>query len=108
LEKALAEAHRESLRQQALVRAAQRSLGIKPPSSEDSKSPAKDARGHRKRGPTVRALRAARRLAQETPTTETELVQQADQDPIGRPAASSADGSGELSGASTTQQGAAG
>lgn len=65
LEKALGEARRESLRQQALVRAAQRSLGIKPPAPVENK-PDKDKAGRKQRRPSVRALRAARRLARDT------------------------------------------
>jgi hypothetical protein len=76
LEKALSEAHRESLRQQALVRAAQRSLGIKPAPVVDGKSADKDGAGRKRRRPAVRALKAARTLAQDTRPPEAELVQQ--------------------------------
>jgi hypothetical protein len=108
LEKALGEARRESLRQQALVRAAQRSLGIKPPPPEESKPPDQKAPGHRKRRPAVRALKAARRLARDTPPTEPESVQQEDQDSISRQPVSPTDGDGAPGGMSTTCQGAAG
>jgi hypothetical protein len=108
LEKALSEARRESLRQQALVRAAQRSLGIKPPLPEEGKPAGKDVAGRRKRRPSVRALKAARRLARDTPTTEPQLLQQEHQDSIRRPAASPTDGSGTPDSTSTTCQGTAG
>jgi hypothetical protein len=59
LQKELEQARRESARQQALVRVAQRSLGLKPPSAPNGQTPAKDRAGRRKRKPTVRALKAA-------------------------------------------------
>ncbi len=59
LQKELEQARRESARQQALVRVAQRSLGLKLPSTPNEKTPAKDRTGRRKRKPTVRALKAA-------------------------------------------------
>ncbi len=59
LQKELEQARRESARQQALVRVAQRSLGLKPSSTPNEKTPAKDRSGRRKRKPTVRALKAA-------------------------------------------------
>ncbi len=59
LQKELEQARRESARQQALVRVAQRSLGLKPSSGSNGESPAKDRSGRRKRKPTVRALKAA-------------------------------------------------
>lgn len=65
LQKELEQARRESARQQALVRVAQRSLGLKPSSTPNGQTPAKDRRaglpgtGRRKRKPTVRALKAA-------------------------------------------------
>ena len=62
LEKALGEARRELLRQQALVRAAQRSLGLKPPAPDEAKPAGVKTPGHRKRRPAVRALKAARPL----------------------------------------------
>ena len=108
LEKALGEARRESLRQQALVRAAQRSLGIKPPPPDEGKPAGKDAAGRRKRRPSVRALKAARRLSRDTPTTESESVQQGDQDSISRQAVLAADGTDAPDGTSSTDQGAAG
>jgi hypothetical protein len=108
LEKALGEARRESLRQQALVRAAQRSLGIKPPLPDEGKPSEQKAAGHRKRRPAVRALKAARRLARDTPTTEPQSLQQEGQDSISRQAVLVADGSDAPDGMSSTKQGAAG
>jgi hypothetical protein len=56
----------ESARQQALVRAAQRTIGLPPPAP-----PAKDtARKRRVRRPVVRALQAAARLRAATPAAE--------------------------------------
>ena len=52
---------RECSRQQALVRAAQRSIGLTPPPSK----PAKNGTKRRKRRPTARALRAVARLKTE-------------------------------------------
>jgi hypothetical protein len=77
LEKALGEARREGLRQQALVRAAQRSLGIRPPDATEGKGTGKDAAARRKkRRPAVRALKAARALARETRPAAAEMLQQ--------------------------------
>jgi hypothetical protein len=65
LQKELEQTRRESARQQALVRVAQRSLGLKPPTAPNGQTSAKDRRaglpgaGRRKRKPTVRALKAA-------------------------------------------------
>ena len=107
LEKALAASRRECLRQQALVRAAQRSLGIKPPSVMDGKQANKDHAGHKKRRPAVRALKAARMLAHHTRPMETEALQQ--QCPIVRPAVESLESeSAAAGGRSTTFQGASG
>lgn len=49
---------RDCARQQALVRAAQRSIGLPPPPPR----PERDAKKRRRRRPTARALRAAARL----------------------------------------------
>jgi hypothetical protein len=59
LQKELEQARRESARQQALVRVAQRSLGLKPSAAPHARATAKDRPGRRKRKPTVRALKAA-------------------------------------------------
>ena len=66
LEKSLSESRRECARQQALVRAAERGLGIKPTAVTEGKPLGKDKSGRRKRRPTVRALKAAKVLAQES------------------------------------------
>lgn len=103
LEKALGEARRECLRQQALVRAAQRSLGIKAPETE-SKPSGKDAAARKKRRPAVRALKVARGLAQVTRPPEEETVQQGDQSVC--PAVLAPDGYGASpAGLSTTPEG---
>jgi hypothetical protein len=106
LEKALGEARRESLRQQALVRAAQRSLGIKPPVA-DGKQASKDGAGHKKRRPAVRALKAARTLAQDTRPPEAKTLQQEEQRV--RPAVVALESEGAPQGGrSTTFQGTSG
>jgi hypothetical protein len=56
---------RECGRQQALVRAAQRAIGLPPPAVP---RPARDGKKHRRRRPVARALRAAAQL-KETPVT---------------------------------------
>lgn len=97
LEKALGESRRESLRQQALVRAAQRSLGIKPTAAAAvGKPPAKDAAGRKKRRPTVRALKAARALTEGTRPPQAESLQQ--EHSATRPGQSLPEGDGEPSG----------
>jgi hypothetical protein len=96
LESSLQEARRESLRQQALVRAAQRSLGIKPPAVVEGKAPGKDAAGRRKRRPVVRALRAVRNLTAATGSQEAEAVKHAEA--TGRPVSSAAEDNGPASG----------
>jgi hypothetical protein len=108
LEKTLGESRRECLRQQALVRAAQHSLGIKSPPVPDGKQTEKDTAGHKKRRPTVRALKAARTLAhQDTRRPEVELLQPEHQ--VDRQAVSAPVGDGAPQGGmATTSQGAAG
>ena len=76
LEKLLQEARREGLRQQALVRAAQRSLGIPPPAVAEAKTNGKDASKRKRRRPVVRALKAAQTLANATRSTDAEMLQQ--------------------------------
>jgi hypothetical protein len=78
LEKALAESHRDCARQQALVRIAQRSLGIKPTAVTEGKPLGKDKRGRRKRRPTVRALKAAAALANAARSAEENPLQSAE------------------------------
>jgi hypothetical protein len=63
LEKALLESRRETARQRALVRAAERSLGIKTSLASEGKPMTKDKAGRRRRRPTVRALKAVKALA---------------------------------------------
>lgn len=75
LERALAEAHRECGRQQALVRAAQRTLGIKSAPQSQAQQPAKDRAGRKRRRPAVRALKAAKVLAAHTGVEEQEPLQ---------------------------------
>lgn len=61
LERALASSQRECARQQALVRAAQRAVGLAPP--QPSKATDKNGgKPTRRRRPTARALRAARAI----------------------------------------------
>ena len=61
LEKQLEAARRQCARQEALVRVTQRSLGLATGAAKPSE-PSRDARGRKKRRPTVRALKAARTL----------------------------------------------
>jgi len=79
LERSLEEARRECLRYQALLRAAQRNLGIKSPAVTDTKPSGQGAGGRQKRRPMVRALKAARTLAQDTRRPESETVQPGEQ-----------------------------
>jgi hypothetical protein len=104
LERDLQAARRECARQQALVRAAQRSLGIKP-SAADAKPRTKDRARRRKRRPTVRALKAAQAITAGAVPREPPPVQQETQ------AASTtescpADPSASAAGAPGTQEGA--
>lgn len=59
------------LRQQALVRTSQRSLGVALPTKPAASTAASPGRGKGKRQPKVRALRAVKRLNQTTSTTPT-------------------------------------
>lgn len=76
LEKDLQQTRREAARQQALVRAAQRSLGLKPPAAPTDKAEAKDRAGRRKRRPVVRALKAAAALAKNVRSQPSDALQQ--------------------------------
>ena len=76
LERALAESHRECGRQQALVRAAQRALGIKAAPQSQAKQAAEDRGGRKKRRPAVRALKAAKVLAADTGLPQEKPLQQ--------------------------------
>jgi hypothetical protein len=62
LEHECARWRREAVRQQALVRAAQRTIGLAPPPASPVKT-----KGKRRRRPVVRALSAAQRLRQDAP-----------------------------------------
>jgi hypothetical protein len=107
LEKALVESRRENARQRALVRAAERSLGIKPSVANEEKSPVKDKTGRRRRRPTVRALKAAKALANASPPQEENSLQSAaPTDRLAEPAPSG-DGA-PLSSLSTLTQGVGG
>ena len=79
LELALGRSQNECGRLRALVRAAQRSLGVKVTEAVDAQKPAKDRAGRRRRRPAVRALKAARVLAEWAGPKEEESLQQADQ-----------------------------
>lgn len=74
LERELEQARRESARQQALVRAAHRSLGLKTV-PEPVKQPV-TGKGRRKRRPVVRALKAAAVLRETVADTEAIPVEQ--------------------------------
>jgi hypothetical protein len=77
LEKELQQARRECARQQALVRAAQRSVGLPATETQKGKASAKrDRQGRKKRRPTVRALKAANTLRNGIASAEPGEVQQ--------------------------------
>jgi hypothetical protein len=59
---------RDCARQQTLLRAAQRSLGLAPP-APPPRTPVANGKKRRPRRPTARALRIAARLQEATPTT---------------------------------------
>lgn len=77
LEKQLEQARRQCARQEALVRVAQRSVGL--PAAEPQKakmsSSARDRRGRKRRRPAVRALKAAEALRNRVASPETPEVQ---------------------------------
>ena len=66
---------RENIRQQALVRAAQRTVGLAPPVAKEPKENGKKRR--RRRRPVARALRAAARLKENTPVMTTPAAEAA-------------------------------
>ena len=66
LEREKRQLHEECARYQALVRASRLSVGI------ETEDPTREARRGRNRRPTVRALRAVRRLESESDPTESE------------------------------------
>jgi hypothetical protein len=76
LERKLQQAQRECARQQALVRATQRSAGLVPPVKPAKPGGTRDRAGRRKRRPAVRALKAAERLRKEVVTDGPPAVQQ--------------------------------
>lgn len=78
LEKSLSESRRACARQQALVRAAERGLGIRPTPVSEGKPPGKDKAGRRKRRPAVRALKAAKVLSQKARLDESDSLQSAE------------------------------
>ena len=79
LEKELKQAHRQCARQQALVRAAQRSVGLSVAETQKKKvSPKRDHKGRKRRSPTVRALKAADTLRTRVVSPETTEVQQSE------------------------------
>ncbi len=67
LEKQLEAARRQCSRQEALVRVTQRALGL---ATATKPSEPRDARGRKKRRPTVRALKAARTLQAQSQTAD--------------------------------------
>ena len=76
LEKELQQARRECARQQALVRVAQRSVGLPAAETQKGKAPAPgDRRGRKRRRPTVRALKAADTLKNRLASVEASAVQ---------------------------------
>ena len=82
LEKELQQARRECARQQALVRVAQRSVGLSAtPAQKTNASPTRDKKGRRKRRPTVRALKAANTLRKRIAAAEAPAVQQEEAPP---------------------------
>jgi len=75
LERELDQAQRACARQQVLVRAAHRSLGLKAPAVVDKKK-ASNGAGRRQRRPTVRALKAIDALRKRVGTGDAEPLQQ--------------------------------
>jgi hypothetical protein len=75
LERELEQSRRESARQQALVRVAHRSLGLKAV-VEPAPKEASDRKGRRKRRPVVRALKAAEALRKTVGSDEPMAVEQ--------------------------------
>ena len=88
LEREVDRAQRECARQQALVRVAHRSVGLKANANASAKSSKAD-QGRRKRRPTVRALKAVDALRKGAPRDDGETVQPQPTDvaPTGRKSA---------------------
>lgn len=79
LEQQLEQAQRQCARQQALVRATQRTAGLSPPappSKADKPSSSKDRPGRKRRRPTVRALKAAAALQEKVAWSPASAIQQ--------------------------------
>ena len=76
LKEELAQAQAECTRQQALVRAAQRTIGLRAPAAPKAKSKSASSSRRRQRRPTVRALKAVKalRTAVEEETAEHETT----------------------------------
>ncbi len=82
LEKELQQARRECARQQALLRAAHRSVGLSATPAQKAKaSPKRDNQGRKKRRPTVRALKAANTLREKIAVAQPPEVQQEEAPP---------------------------
>ena len=97
MEKMLNEARREGRRQQALVRAAARTLGIRAPASETKPDGEEDAK-RRKRRRVARALKAAEAVTKATRQTDLEVLQRENCSAI-RPGEPAPDGDGTPPGA---------
>ena len=76
LEKQLEAARRQCSRQEALVRVTQRAMGLA--TAPKPSEPLRDARGRKKRRPTVRALKAARTLQAQSQTADAKNAVQAE------------------------------
>ena len=71
LQRRIKQLEQECARQQALVRAAHRTIGLTPPAAKPAAEKS-DGKRHRKRRPTVRALKAARLLREAPPAANEE------------------------------------
>lgn len=99
LEKELRQARRDCARQEALVRVAQRTVGLRTPEPPKGKTaPPRDRRGRKKRRPVVRALKAVEKLKSRIASDEACGVQ---------PCTSSEPGSVPVAVSVTEEQGAA-
>lgn len=79
LQKQLQQAQRQCARQQALVRATQRTAGLPPPgppAKPDRPCGSKDRQGRKRRRPTVRALKAAAALQEKVAFRDASAIQQ--------------------------------
>lgn len=73
LQRQVKQLEQECARQQALVRAAHRTIGLTPPAAKPAAEKS-DGKRHRKRRPTVRALKAARLLRESPPAANAETT----------------------------------